>query len=134
MLSQTAIRTTIDDLPGYYLEGHAALLEALRAAPPDLRAMRFLNDAPPPREFWARRQAHETTVHAVDALAAKLGRWPRADETDVEPRSRIDGLDELLRGFFTQRSVQAVRRRGVRRSRSSRPTPTSAGCSTSPSA
>ena len=91
-----------DVLLGYYSEGHARLLDALRSAPSDLRAPRFLNDAPAPREFWARRQAHETTIHMVDALAASLGRLPRAVESSVETAAAVDGIDELVRGFFTR--------------------------------
>ena len=100
--NQTEIRTTVGDLIGYYREGHGALLEAFRDAPPDLPAMTFLNDAPPPREFWARRQAHETTIHMVDALAASLGRLPTADEASIETSLAVDGIDELLRGFLTR--------------------------------
>jgi uncharacterized protein (TIGR03083 family) len=100
--NQTEIRTTVEDLPAYYRDGHAGLLAALRAAPDDLAALTFLNDAPPPREFWARRQAHETTIHMVDALAAALGRLPAAVEVDVDPALAADGIDELLRGFFTR--------------------------------
>ncbi|HEY3485956.1 MAG TPA: maleylpyruvate isomerase N-terminal domain-containing protein, partial [Ilumatobacteraceae bacterium] len=94
--AQTTLRKR-DDLPEFYREGLGALLDALRTAPADLRAMRFLNDAPPPREFWARRQAHETTIHMVDALAATLGRFPIADEADLDPTVAADGIDELLR-------------------------------------
>jgi hypothetical protein len=51
---ESRIRTTVRDLPGYYREGHGALLDSLRRTPADLAAMIFLNDAPAPREFWAR--------------------------------------------------------------------------------
>ena len=98
---QVTLRTATD-LPAYYLEGHAGLVAALRGAPRDLDVMIFLKDAPPPREFWARRQAHETTVHMVDALAASLGRLPTAADVDIEPALAVDGIDELLRGFFTR--------------------------------
>ena len=100
--NQTEIRTTVADLPGYYREGLAGLTAALRAASPDLDAMTFLNDAGRPREFWARRQAHETTIHMVDAMAAKLGRPPTVDEAEIEPALAVDGIDELVRGFFTR--------------------------------
>jgi uncharacterized protein (TIGR03083 family) len=100
--NQTDIRTTVGDLLDYYGAGLAALLDAFRGAAPDLLAMTFLNDAPAPREFWARRQAHETTVHMVDALAASLGRCPTADEAAVESPVAADGVDELLCGFFTR--------------------------------
>ncbi|WP_344021504.1 maleylpyruvate isomerase N-terminal domain-containing protein [Streptomyces luteireticuli] len=42
-------------------EGHAALVEALGTAPADL-VCRTFRPAPSPLAFWARRQAHETTV------------------------------------------------------------------------
>jgi uncharacterized protein (TIGR03083 family) len=100
--NQTAIRNDVTDLPGYYGEGHAALLQALRDAPADLVAITFLNDAPAPREFWARRQAHETTIHMVDALAATLGRFPTAADAGLDPALAADGIDELVRGFLTR--------------------------------
>ncbi len=75
---------------------------ALTSAAPDVAAPVFLRDAPPPRAFWARRQAHETTIHAVDALAAELGRFPTAAETGIGPELALDGVDELLTGFVTR--------------------------------
>jgi uncharacterized protein (TIGR03083 family) len=96
------ILASTDDRIGYYRDGLAALVDALRSARPDIEALTFLNDAPPPRDFWARRQAHETTIHMVDALAASLGRVPSAEEADVAPAVAVDGIDELLRGFFTR--------------------------------
>ncbi len=83
--------------------GALALLEAIRAAPDDLEAITFLHDAPPARRFWARRQCHETTIHAVDALAAWLGRPPRALETWISTDVALDGIDELVTGFLPRR-------------------------------
>lgn len=100
--TQTDIRRTVADLSGYYVQGLVELSDALRDAPADLVAMRFLNDAPSPRDFWARRQAHETTIHMVDALGASVGRVPRAVEAGIEPLLAADGIDELVRGFFTR--------------------------------
>lgn len=100
--SQTAIREEEPDLLGYYRDGLAALLDALRSGARDLKAMTFLNDCGTPREFWARRQAHETTVHGVDALAAALGRFPTAQDAAIPTDLAVDGLDELLRGFYTR--------------------------------
>jgi uncharacterized protein (TIGR03083 family) len=98
----TTIRATTDDLVEFYREGHRALLAAFRDAAPDLEAITFLNDAPPPREFWARRQAHETTIHMVDAFAASVGRLPTSNDIGVDAPVAIDGIDELLRGFLTR--------------------------------
>ena len=101
-ITQTRILAETEDLPGYLREGSVALLAAIEAADDDLQAMAFLNEAPPPRLFWARRQAHETTIHAVDALAAALGRLPTAAEAAIPTDLATDGLDEFLRGFLTR--------------------------------
>jgi uncharacterized protein (TIGR03083 family) len=86
----------------WYAEGLAALVDTVRAAPEDAEAMVFLRDAPPPRRFWARRQAHETTIHGVDAVAARRRRWPAAADVDLDPALAADGIDELLMGFITR--------------------------------
>ncbi|MFZ2013910.1 MAG: maleylpyruvate isomerase N-terminal domain-containing protein [Nocardioides sp.] len=80
--------------------GADRLATILAEAPDDLHALVFLADAPPPREFWARRQCHETTIHAVDALSAVLGRYPCADDTWIARDVALDGIDELLTGFL----------------------------------
>jgi uncharacterized protein (TIGR03083 family) len=90
------------DLLEYYATGFSGVVAALRGAPADLQAMTFLHDITDARTFWARRQAHETTVHAVDALAAVLGRVPTEAEAGVPAQVADDGIDELLRGFFTR--------------------------------
>lgn len=83
-------------------DGVIELAETLTRAPADTQAIVFLNDAPAPREFWARRQCHETTVHAVDALSAALGRLPDPAETWIDTDLAVDGIDELLGGFLTR--------------------------------
>jgi uncharacterized protein (TIGR03083 family) len=93
-----------DELLAWFTRGAHELMQALEAAPADLRTFVFLKSAPPPRQFWARRQAHETTIHRVDALAARLGRMPSTHEADVSREVAVDGLDELLVGFVQRRS------------------------------
>ncbi len=100
--SQTALLDTEADLPSYYREGVARLLAALAAAPADLEAMTFLKDVASPRQFWARRQTHETTIHMVDAVSAALGRVPTAADVSIDDHVAVDGIDELLCGFFTR--------------------------------
>ena len=100
--AQTEIVATVDDILDYYRSGLDLLVNALAEASRDLDVMTFLNDAPAPRHFWARRQAHETTMHMVDALAAALGVPPTADEAAIVPNVAVDGIDELLCGFFTR--------------------------------
>ena len=41
-------------------------------------------------------------MHAVDALAASLGRAPLPGEVWVDPELAGDGIDELLGGFLTR--------------------------------
>jgi uncharacterized protein (TIGR03083 family) len=81
-------------LPAWFREGHAALTDALRAAPPDLSCWTFL-PAPSPLAFWARRQAHETAIHRVDAEQAAGG-----PVTSPDPALAADGIDELIMGFL----------------------------------
>lgn len=94
------------DPVGWLRAGAARLAETIAAAPDDLAAVVFLADAPQPRQFWARRQCHETTIHAVDALAAELGRYPRAADTWIGRELALDGIDELLTGFLPRPSSQ----------------------------
>ena len=102
------------DVLDWFDEGATGLLQALSDAPDDLDALTFLHDAPAPRVFWTRRQCFETSVHAVDAMAARLGRAPRADETWLRPRLASDGIDELLTGFVPRRKQGAQPERPAR--------------------
>lgn len=104
--TQTDIREEPDVL-GYFDAGVDELLTTLETIAPGVNAMVFLKDPPPTaRHFWTRRQAHETTIHAVDALAAALGRAPQADEAvaavGIDTALAVDGIDELVAGFFTR--------------------------------
>jgi uncharacterized protein (TIGR03083 family) len=89
-----------DELPGWFREGHASLVRVLEAADPDMTCWTFL-DAPSSVAFWARRQAHETAIHRVDAEQAAAGaRTPgTADGAPFAPRFAADGIDELIMGF-----------------------------------
>ncbi|MEU1348589.1 maleylpyruvate isomerase family mycothiol-dependent enzyme [Streptomyces sp. NPDC005786] len=76
--------------------GHGLLVEALERAPQDLECWAFFA-APSPLAFWARRQAHETTIHRVDAESARGGPL-----SPVAAGHAVDGVDELLRGFHAR--------------------------------
>ncbi|MFJ4717432.1 maleylpyruvate isomerase family mycothiol-dependent enzyme [Streptomyces sp. NPDC088785] len=95
-----------DGLLAWYREGHERLVDTLTRAPLDLECFAFL-PAPSPLAFWARRQAHETTVHRVDAESA-LGRAAGDASTTVGTAFAVDGIDELLTGFHA-RSRSRVR-------------------------
>jgi uncharacterized protein (TIGR03083 family) len=75
-------------------QGHLELVRALAAAPVDLRCWTFL-PAPSPLAMWARRQAHETAIHRLDAELA-AGRSPVRFDAEFA----VDGVDELLLGFL----------------------------------
>jgi uncharacterized protein (TIGR03083 family) len=87
------------ELLDWFRAGHASLVDVLAAAPSDVECWTFL-PAPSPLAFWARRQAHETSIHRADAQSA-VGAATGTDAiTDVPADFAVDGIDELLIGFF----------------------------------
>lgn len=94
-------------LPGWFRDGHTRLVSALEQAEPDLKCWAFLRGSPSPLAFWARRQAHETTIHRVDAqLAAGM---PVAGRDSFAPGLAADGVDELIMGFGGRASKRGLR-------------------------
>jgi uncharacterized protein (TIGR03083 family) len=88
-----------DELLGYFRAGHGGLVEALSTADPGLQCWSFL-PAPSPLAFWARRQAHETAIHRVDAELA-------SGEVSPFPADfAADGVDELIMGFLGRDSEE----------------------------
>lgn len=83
------------DLVAWFREGLAGLIHTLATAASDLACWSFL-PAPSPLLFWARRQAHETAIHRVDAESA-VGQVSPFPATFA-----ADGLDELLFGFVSR--------------------------------
>ena len=76
-----------------YVSGLADLIDTLAQAPESL-AVWTIAPVDNPRRFWARRMAHETAMHRVDAqLGVNFG------VEDFEPEFAADGLDELLAGM-----------------------------------
>ncbi len=84
----------------WFREGHATLVDTLTTAPPDVECWAFL-PSPSPLAFWARRQANETTVHRVDAEAARGG-----TPSPVGVEFAVDGIEELLLGFHAREKSQ----------------------------
>ncbi|MYW70475.1 maleylpyruvate isomerase family mycothiol-dependent enzyme [Streptomyces sp. SID8379] len=89
-----------DALFAWFREGHRRLVDTLTNARPDVECFAFL-PAPSPLAFWARRQAHETTVHRLDAVSA-LPQAPRDEPGRITEEFAVDGIDELLRGFHAR--------------------------------
>ncbi|WP_055563049.1 maleylpyruvate isomerase family mycothiol-dependent enzyme [Streptomyces atriruber] len=86
-----------DTLVEWFREGHATLVATLKTTPPDVECWAFL-PAPSPLAFWARRQAHETTVHRVDAESARGG-----SPSPMDVAFAVDGIEELLLGFHARK-------------------------------
>ena len=85
-----------DELFEVYDTGLQAMLKQLRATPERAVVWTYL-PAPSAKLFWARRMAHETAIHRVDAqLAAGFG------VADFDPEFAADGIDELLTGSATR--------------------------------
>lgn len=94
------------DLLDWFDDGATRLLHVLSTTPANWDGWFFLRNTDRPRDGWARRQAHETTVHAVDAMSARLGRAPSAEEVWFSPALAADGIDELVTGFAPRRSTR----------------------------
>jgi uncharacterized protein (TIGR03083 family) len=82
-----------ESLVRWFRDGCAALVDVLESADPGVRCWTFMA-APSPLAFWARRQAHETAIHRVDAESAG------GKITPVPAGFAADGIDELLTGFL----------------------------------
>jgi uncharacterized protein (TIGR03083 family) len=97
-----------DGLIEWFRDGVTELVHVLTAAPADLDCWRFMGDASSPLSFWARRQAHETTIHSVDAeVAAGL-------PSPIPSSLAADGVDELLCDFLPRgRRLRADEERSV---------------------
>ena len=92
-----------DELLGWFTGGYRALAQTLRAADPAVQCWTFL-PAPSPLAFWARRQAHETAIHRIDAQLAAGAVTPFPAEFAA------DGIDELIMGFFGRRTADPAGR------------------------
>ena len=87
-----------EELLGWWDTTLATMLTKLRAMGPDAPVWVFAGDEPSTAFFWARRQAHETAIHRLDAEHAAAG----TDDAHAVPSLvfdsdfAADGIDELL--------------------------------------
>ena len=84
-----------NELVAWFAAGHADLIRTLATAPADLHCFTFLKAASP-LAMWARRQAHETAIHRVDAES------PENKIPGFSADFAADGIDELLSCFITR--------------------------------
>ncbi|HZC51371.1 MAG TPA: maleylpyruvate isomerase family mycothiol-dependent enzyme [Mycobacterium sp.] len=75
---------------------HTKVVETLSAAPTDL-ACWTMWPAASARDYWIRRQAHETLVHHLDLRTATVG--STLDCAHVSADIAADGVDEMIMGF-----------------------------------
>lgn len=89
-----------EPLLAWWDEQLATMLRDLRAAGPDAPAWAFGSTAPEVANsgYWARRQAHETAIHRLDAEHAKAGTGEASAVPSLvfDPDLAADGIDELL--------------------------------------
>lgn len=92
-----------DDVAEWFTDGHERLLDALRHRSPDDDFWRFSRSAPSSLAFWARRQAHETAMHRVDAEDAS-----REAGSPFPAHVAADGIDELFSVFAARKREPIV--------------------------
>lgn len=86
------------DLIDWFAAGHERLVDALRHGLPTDDFWRFSRNAPNSLTFWARRQAHETAIHRVDAEQAA---GPASEPFTAA--FATDGIDELAAVFLSRK-------------------------------
>jgi uncharacterized protein (TIGR03083 family) len=91
-----------DALIAWFDEGVERLASVLAEADLDEPCPNFSPGSPNTIAFWARRQAHETTMHRWDAESA-VGQI-----TAIEPMFATDGIDELFDTFTRTRGRQVL--------------------------
>lgn len=98
------------ELTGWFRAGHAALVRTLETADPALVCWTVV-PGPSSIASWARRQAHETAIHRLDAELAD-GRV-----TPFPADFAADGIDELIIAFFGRDEAELTpsQRNGPRR-------------------
>jgi len=84
-----------EQMADWVIDGQRHLAAVIAATPPATDFWRFMRNAPSSLAFWARRQAHETAIHRVDAELAGDAVPPAA----LPLAFAADGVDELVLGF-----------------------------------
>lgn len=91
-----------DALIAWFQEGVAHLVEVFASTDLDEPCPNFSPGSANVVAFWARRQAHETTMHRWDTEAAN-GQF-----TPFDPAFATDGIDELFATFTRSRGGQVL--------------------------
>jgi uncharacterized protein (TIGR03083 family) len=81
-----------------------AMLDKFRAVGPDGPAWAFIGGGT--AAWWARRQAHETAIHRLDAEHAAYG--DDVDHLVFDPEFAADGIDEALTLMIRRKPAEAT--------------------------
>jgi uncharacterized protein (TIGR03083 family) len=76
----------------------AGVVDVLRTGPADL-ACWTIWPGHTPRDFWIRRQLHETVVHRVDAQNLGRSEADAVGGAELDTAVAVDGVDEMMIGF-----------------------------------
>jgi uncharacterized protein (TIGR03083 family) len=88
------------DYPDWFEAGTAAFVATLAATDPAAPAWSWGADHH--ARFWARRMAHEGTIHRWDAQSAS------GDQGPIEPALAVDGIDERLENLVVAMEFNAA--------------------------
>lgn len=80
-------------------DGADEVTSALRAAPLDATVWTVWSVEQPGREFWIRRQLHETVVHRIDAQNTGRKESDAVSGSELDTEVAADGVDEMMLGF-----------------------------------
>jgi uncharacterized protein (TIGR03083 family) len=83
--------------------GSELIVATLQAAPADLACWTIWSGGTP-RDFWIRRQLHETLVHCVDARNAGEEESAAQSGAELSVGLAADGVDEMVVGFSSRYS------------------------------
>ena len=87
--------TNWDELLLWSAEQAGTLVDTLRERGPEAPAWVFITSEPQNAGWWARRQAHETAIHRLDAEHAAAVR-DSVPTLVFDPELAADGIDEAL--------------------------------------
>jgi uncharacterized protein (TIGR03083 family) len=97
-----------DQLLSWWDTQLGTLVDTLRQRQPEAPAWIFDSRSPHTAAFWARRQAHETAIHRLDAEHALAGS-DRPDSVPTlvfDPEFAADGIDEGLAVGLSRRAAR----------------------------
>lgn len=90
------------ELCDWFDDAADTVVELLRTTPFDEQCPNFNPGSERTVAWWARREAHESTVHRWDVEAAF------GDTTAIDPKLAADGVDEFLDVFLRTRGKQTL--------------------------